>query len=216
MIAHHVLRQLRWIVAWGALLAGVAGLSAAPQTQPQTPPAPLQKRTSDDQSALQAQREREFKELLTGAQLKGIWSMTVFEEGKAPNLGESREDAYEIHSIEKSGGDYWMVNARIAFGDKDVTVPIMVRVAWADDTPVVTLDNLSIPMIGAYSARVMFHHGFYAGTWYCPSYGGVLSGRIITKKERDAAEKAKVDGREQGEPEPPATEPPHIPANDRP
>ena len=40
---------------------------------------------------------------------------------------------------------------------------------------------------GTYSARVMIHHGFYSGIWYCggKNYGGVMQGRI-TKKPDDA------------------------------
>jgi hypothetical protein len=37
-----------------------------------------------------------------------------------------------------------------------------------------------MPLLGTYSARVMIHHGFYSGVWYCgeKNYGGVMQGRI--------------------------------------
>lgn len=146
------------------------------------------------EDALQAKRENEFRKSLTNAVLEGVWQMT----GKGglhadEPLSESKTERYTIASIVKSGGDYWIVNARIEFGDKDVTVPIPVRVVWAGDTPVITIDDLAIPMIGTYSARVMFHNGFYSGVWYsnAKDYGGILTGRITKAKPKAKTKPAK-------------------------
>ena len=56
------------------------------------------------------------------------------------------------------------------------------------DTAVITLDDLSMPLLGTYSARVMIHNGFYSGVWYCnqKNYGGVLTGRILKQAEVEA------------------------------
>jgi hypothetical protein len=57
-------------------------------------------------------------------------------------------------------------------------------VIWAEDTAMITVTDLALPMIGTYSARVMFHRGFYTGIWYCgaKNYGGVMSGRILKEE----------------------------------
>jgi hypothetical protein len=128
------------------------------------------------------QLEKEFQESLTGATLEGVWQMTGEGglKGTTP-LTDPKPDKYTVSSATRLKDDNWVIHARIQFGDKDVTVPVLVRVVWAEDTAVITLNDLSIPMVGTYSARVMIHHGFYSGVWYCGerNYGGVMQGRII-------------------------------------
>lgn len=137
--------------------------------------------TTDTQITNREKLEKEFQEAFTNATLEGIWQMTG--EGglkaSAP-LTDPKPDKYTITSATKSGGDNWIINARIQFGDKDVAFPVPVRVVWAEDTAVITLNDLAVPMIGTYSARVMIHKGFYSGVWYCneKNYGGVMQGRI--------------------------------------
>lgn len=120
--------------------------------------------------------------MLSGATLEGVFQMT----GRggldaAEPLSEPKTERYMIASVSKSSGDHWVVNARIQYASYDVTVPLLVRVVWAERTPVITLDDLAVPSIGTYSARVMFHRGFYSGVWYsnAKNYGGTLSGRIV-------------------------------------
>ena len=108
--------------------------------------------------------------------------------GKAP-LSEAREDKYTITKVSKSSDDYWVVSARVQYADKDVTIPISVRVVWAGDTPIITLDKLAMPGLGTYSARVMIYRGFYCGTWFGANYGGVMSGQIL--KDETVLEKKK-------------------------
>ena len=149
--------------------------------------------TSTRAEVKQHQREREFEAKLTGAVFEGSWQMTGKEglDGKAP-LSEARSETYIIAKAAKTLDDHWLIHARIQYGDTDVTVPIPVRVVWAGDTPVITLDKLSIPGIGRYSARVMVYGNFYAGAWFGDGYGGVLSGRILRdeKPASDADPKA--------------------------
>lgn len=156
-------------------------VSPLPADEPTTQPA-LSK--AEKRKAL----EREFKEMLENSILKGTWAMTGPEglAGKAP-LSEAREDKYTIAKVSKAGEDYWIVNARVQYADKDVTIPITVRVVWAGDTPVITLDKLSMPGLGTYSARVMIYRGFYCGTWFGANYGGIMSGQIL--KDESVAEK---------------------------
>jgi hypothetical protein len=79
--------------------------------------------------------------------------------------------------------------AQIDFGDNDAFIPVPVRVVWAEDTAIITLNDLAVPMIGTYSARVMIHNGFYSGVWYCnaKNYGGVMQGRIVKTAAAPAA-----------------------------
>ncbi|HKQ47289.1 MAG TPA: hypothetical protein VJZ71_04365 [Phycisphaerae bacterium] len=125
-------------------------------------------------------REREFKKALTGATLKGTWQMTGEEglAGKAP-LSEPRPEVYTIDKVSKASDDYWVITARIQYADKNVYIPVTVRVVWAEDVAMITLDEMALPGLGTYSARVMIHRGFYSGTWFGKNYGGVLSGQIV-------------------------------------
>ena len=43
-------------------------------------------------------------------------------------------------------------------------------------------------MLGVYSARVMFHKGFYSGVWYGANYGGVMSGRVVKQSSAKSTE----------------------------
>jgi len=168
----------------GFLAASRADESAtpSPSVAPASPDA-APASTSAASGSPTAEQEKGFAELLSGATLEGTWQMTTFEEGKEPVLGEARADRYTIEKAEKVVEDQWMVTARVQYADKDVSLPVPVRVKWAGDTPVITLDTLNMPMLGTYSARVMFHKGFYSGVWYGANYGGVMSGRVVKAKE---------------------------------
>ena len=64
------------------------------------------------------------------------------------------------------------------YGQRDLTIPMRLTVKWAGDTPMVYLDELNIPGLGTYSARVIFKADRYAGTWDAQNAGGHLYGRI--------------------------------------
>lgn len=153
-----------------------------PTTPKQSPTEPPGVEIVRPQVPSREQLEKEFQESLTGATLEGVWQMTGEGglNGRAP-LTDPKPDKYTIASAARLNDDTWVINARIQFGDKDVTVPVPVRVVWAEDTAVITLNDLAIPMVGTYTARVMIHHGFYSGVWYCgeKNYGGVIQGRIV-------------------------------------
>jgi hypothetical protein len=176
------MRPTRFILLAGlVLLAPLAAVSQPPAGE--TPST----RTGDDRgsarrarSAQRRELEKQFEGMLTGAVLKGTWQMTGEEglKGLAP-LGEARAEEYTISGVSRAGGDYWIINARVQYADKDVTLPITVRVLWAGDTPIITLDKMGLPGLGTYSARVMIYRGFYSGTWFGTNYGGVLSGQIV-------------------------------------
>jgi hypothetical protein len=122
--------------------------------------------------------EQAFINQMNGAAMVGYFTI---------NGRESRQatpDRYDIYSVEKVADDRWRFNAKI--GETGVTLPIVVRMTFAEDTPVILLDGLSIPGMGMFSGRVMFHGDQYVGTWeHLGSAGGLMYGRI----ERGAAER---------------------------
>ena len=140
----------------------------------------------------QAELEKRFAKTLTGATLKGSWQMTGEQglAGKAP-LSKPREDKYTIVSVHKLEDDWWLFKARIEFGENDLTLPIRLRVVWAGDTAVITVDDFGFPGIGLYSARVMIYGNFYTGVWYGTNYGGIMSGQIV-RSEKETAEQSKT------------------------
>lgn len=129
-------------------------------------------------------RKEMFKRAMTNVVLEGYWQVTKSGSLKGA-LSEPKSEKYTIESVVNAGGDNWIILARVQFGDKDVTLPIPVRVIWAEDTAIITLTKLGLPGLGNYSARVMVHEGYYSGVWYNGSktYGGVLSGRLVPANE---------------------------------
>ena len=170
-----------------ALIAGHAVGGQAPDGKPNvpatSPPPPAPPATPPAKPVFdRATLEKQFAESLDGAVLQGVWQMTT--EGGLKGTGklsEPREESYQIAKAAKLNDDQWVIQARIQFADKDVNIPVPVRVVWAEDTAIITLSDLSMPLLGTYSARVMVHNGFYSGVWYSnpQNYGGVMSGRIV-------------------------------------
>ena len=134
----------------------------------------------------QADLEKKFKELLTDCTFVGHWCM--LENGK---LSEEQSETYTIQSATKSGQDVWLIYAKMNFHGKEVSVPVPVQVKWAGDTPVITLDKVSIPGLGTYSARVLIFNNTYAGSWSAGDHGGMLHGLIQKKSGAKTETKTK-------------------------
>ncbi len=114
-----------------------------------------------------------FSRLLTGAKLVGQFTIDGLP------LSALKPETYEISKVEKAAeGDYWTITARIKYGEHDMEVPIMLEVKWAGSTPVITLDNLTIPGFGTFSSRVLFHRDRYVGTWQHGDKGGHMFGHV--------------------------------------
>ena len=77
----------------------------------------------------------------------------------------------------------WLFKARVKFGKIDLTLPMPIPVKWAGDTPVISLDNLTIPGLGTFSAHVVIDGNKYAGTWKHGKAGGHMFGKIVKLKE---------------------------------
>jgi hypothetical protein len=95
-------------------------------------------------------------------------------------LNKLEEERYEIKSAKKLEGDdnLWEIKTRIKYGNKDLTVPVLVNIEWVGRTPMIVLDSVTIPGLGTFSARVVFHDRKYAGTWKHDNVGGHLFGRV--------------------------------------
>jgi hypothetical protein len=140
---------------------------------------------SEDPVSPEAQQalEQAFEDSMRGAVLDGHF--TIFSHGgSADTSGDDgepvklRTERYEIEKAVKRAGDIWTFHARIQFGETDVTLPVPVRLAWAGDTPVVSVTDLGLPGLGSYTARVVFYRDSYAGMWWGGKHGGNLFGRI--------------------------------------
>ena len=132
--------------------------------------------------------EKTFSEQMTGSVLVGHYSV-VGKETKPAN-----PERYELKKVAKVKDDLWLFEARIKYGQTDVTLPLILRVVWADDTPMITLTEATLPGLGAaFSSRVLFHGDRYAGTWQHGKVGGHLWGTIEkadAEKEPPKDEKA--------------------------
>lgn len=117
--------------------------------------------------------EKQFAERMSGSVLVGHYSV-IGKDAKPAN-----PERYELKKVSKFSEDLWVFEARIKYGQTDVTLPLTLRMIWAEDTPMITLTNATLPGLGdAFGARVIFHGDLYAGTWQHGKVGGHLWGTI--------------------------------------
>ncbi len=150
-----------------ALLATAsAAFGQPPQTEPAAPQAAPQL----------TEAEQQFERTLSGATLVGR-----FTEGEGD---AARSEKYTIHKVSKLAANLWLFQTRIEYGEHDLTLPLPLKVLWAGDTPVITVDQVPVPPLGTFSARVLIHEDKYSGTWSGGDHGGHLFGRIERADER--------------------------------
>ena len=89
-----------------------------------------------------------------------------------------KRDEYTITSATHVGGDYWLLTSRIQYKDIDVNLPVPVIIRWASTTPLIMLEEVTLPGMGTFSARVLIHRNRYAGTWQHDDIGGHLFGTL--------------------------------------
>lgn len=136
------------------VLAAEPAKTNPPQTQPATP----------------SQLEKQLEETLTNAELVGFFTMG---DDKPP-----KQEKYTIVSAKKMWGDRWLLTARFVYGGKELTIPLPLRIPFADDTAVISVTDLTIPGGGTYTARVLIYKDQYAGTWSGGRVSGQLWGKI--------------------------------------
>jgi hypothetical protein len=135
------------------------------------------------QQASQETRFEQFKKTMNNAKLVGRFTVSGQKDEKFT------AEEYHVLGVEKMDeGDFWMIKARVKYGERDVTVPMALEVKWAGNTPVISLDQVEIPVLGRFSAHVVIDGNKYAGTWSHDDVGGHLFGYI--EPLQSAAEKS--------------------------
>ena len=122
-----------------------------------------------------------FAKTLTRTTLVGNFTVTGEEK---PALTPER---YELQGVQHVKDEFWLFQARIRYGDHDVTLPITLPVRWAGDTPVICVDNMGFPGLGTYTARVMIYADHYAGFWQGGDHGGHLFGVVERPQSKPAS-----------------------------
>ena len=126
-----------------------------------------------------------FEKTMTKVKLVGNFIIDGKEDGTL------KKEEYIVEKVKKTDeGDYWVITARIKYGDVDLAVPVPVEVKWAGKTAVITLDNITIPGLGTFSSRVVIDQGKYAGTWTHDSVGGHLFGKIVPAADEELKKKS--------------------------
>jgi hypothetical protein len=117
---------------------------------------------------------KELESNLSGATLVGVFTVDGLKSDRPP-----RQDKYTLGKVSKlPEADLWRFEAKVALGGPDKTIPIVVAIKWAGDTPMIQLTNTTIPGMGTFSARVFFYEDRYAGTWRHGPITGHMYGRI--------------------------------------
>jgi hypothetical protein len=136
-------------------------------------------KTTAAQKPLPSDPEERFKALFTKATLSGRWARI-----KDGVLGEERDgDKYTILSVVKRDGDNWTVNAKMKYGEKELILPVPVRMKFSGDTAVLIVEDFGIPGGGTYTARLLIFERTYSGTWKDQRGGGMLYGTITNDTE---------------------------------
>lgn len=125
--------------------------------------------------ASQQELEKQFSEMMNGVTLVGHST-------RLNKDGITGDEDYAIDKVSKLAGDTWLIQARIQYRTREVSVPIPVTMKWAGDTPVITLTDLTIPGMGSYTARVLLYRDQYAGTWSGHNDGGQIFGKIVRRR----------------------------------
>lgn len=139
----------------------------------ETAKSPVGKKATDEKADIKKLHEM-FRDRMTGSKMIGHFTL-VGEE-----TGQRQTEEYHILSAAKlDQEDQWSIVAKIKYGGKDfVTWPVTVQVKFAGDTPVIVVDDVTIPGMGTFNARVLFTKDQYAGTWSNESSGGHMFGKL--------------------------------------
>ena len=137
----------------------------------------------EEQHIDQEKLYNDFEQLLKKSSMVGTFTVDMDKEQKRI------DERYDISKVVKQDkGDYWNFHARIRYGKHDLMLPIPVEVKWAGTTPVITVDNLPIPGMGIFDARVLVSDNKYAGTWRHGKVGGLMFGHIEKQEPAELEE----------------------------
>ena len=116
--------------------------------------------------------ERQFTERMQDVVLVGNFTI----EGRETRGGSP--ERYELSRVAKVDDDQWRFDVHMVYGSVDVTLPVVVPIVWAGDTPMVTITDFTIPTLGTFTARVFFYDDRYGGSWQHGQFGGLMYGEI--------------------------------------
>lgn len=162
----------RFVARSIALFAACLVIAAAQAEEP----------ASSQPAETQAQREVALAAMLSGATLEGSFTVTTAG-GDATKLSSEK---YTLGEVKKLDDNRWLFPTRIQYAEMDLQLPITLPIEWAGDTPVVVVDNVGLPGLGAVSARVLFFADHYAGYWQHGTASGNLFGKIHRANNADA------------------------------
>ena len=117
--------------------------------------------------------ERTFAERMQNVALEGHFTI----EGRQRRDGNP--ELYEISRVTKLDDGRWRFDVHLTYGSVDATLPVVVPIVWAGDTPMVSITDFAIPGLGdEFGACVIFYDDRYAGTWDHGQYGDMMYGTI--------------------------------------
>lgn len=135
------------------------------------PAGPATTRPAVDRATL----ESNFSKKLTRATLEGSFTTST---GAGADAGRLSKDSYTLGAVRKLDDRTWLFESKMRVRGIDVMIPLHLTLEWAGDTPVIVLDDFTIPGMGVFSARVLFYDGHYCGYWKHGERGGTLFGII--------------------------------------
>ncbi len=142
--------------------------------QPQPATQPAEKSPAATLPAMpkksQAELDADFAKMLSGATLEGSFNTT----GAGRDMTRLSADKYSLGEVKKQFGNIWIIQAKL----RDTMIPLPLPILWAGDTPVIVVDNFTIPGMGTFSARVMFFEDHYSGYWKHGDRGGNMFGVV--------------------------------------
>lgn len=141
-------------------------------------------------AAEKAEAIQKFTRHLSGSSLVGQFTLD-----DAPADKALKPDRYQIATVNHVSGDTYL----FVYLHKGVPIPLSLKVLWAGNTPVITLDDFTIAGMGTFSARVMFHGDRYAGTWQHGKSGGLMFGKVEKPKKPEPTDPAKPEEKKAAE-----------------
>jgi len=136
----------------------------------------------------QEELDRWFTEKLANCVFSGSYSVTQGDEEKSAVM-----EKYAISKVTKVNDTSWLFAAKWQIQGKEFPIALPLTILWAGKTPVITLEEVTIPGLGTFSSRVLIHEDWYAGTWSHGKVGGHLWGRIEHPADTSPAESDQKD-----------------------
>lgn len=171
---HVAIRATLLLAAIMAMLLSFAVLRVSAAEEPQAATAKVEQQLTEPT----AEQVAALEKLMNRATMVGHFTVT----GEDAGGGKLTEERYELGEVKRLESGDWLIQSRIRYGDHDVTIPLTLPIRWAGDTPVICVDDMLIPGLGTFTARVMIYRGHYAGFWTGKDHGGHLFGVIEAAK----------------------------------